>query len=97
MNVHLYEACWNRKNLPYLLISVSVLKVQYFHMASWLSWLERRPVTAEVDGSSPFWVVSDRFFIDHTINQFVVTEKVQWLFFKKYPCGFIVGTYWVVN
>ena len=26
-------------------------------MAQWLSWLERRPVTAEVDGSSPFWVV----------------------------------------
>ena len=25
--------------------------------AQWLSWLERRPVTAEVDGSSPFWVV----------------------------------------
>ena len=24
--------------------------------AWWLSWLERRPVTAEVDGSSPFWV-----------------------------------------
>ena len=27
-------------------------------MAQWLSWLERRPVTAEVEGSSPFWVVS---------------------------------------
>ena len=26
-------------------------------MASWLSWLERRPVTAEVEGSSPFRVV----------------------------------------
>ena len=26
-------------------------------MARWLSWLERRPVTAEVEGSSPFWVV----------------------------------------
>ena len=26
-------------------------------MAEWLSWLERRPVTAEVEGSSPFWVV----------------------------------------
>ena len=25
-------------------------------MARWLSWLERRPVTAEVDGSSPFRV-----------------------------------------
>ena len=27
-------------------------------MASWLSWLERRPVTAEVVGSSPIGVVS---------------------------------------
>ena len=26
-------------------------------VAQWLSWLERRPVTAEVEGSSPFWVV----------------------------------------
>ena len=26
-------------------------------MASWLSWLERRPVTAEVVGSSPIRVV----------------------------------------
>ena len=30
-------------------------------LAQWLSWLERRPVTAEVVGSSPIWVVS--FFI----------------------------------
>ena len=26
-------------------------------MAQWLSWLERRPVTAEVKSSSLFWVV----------------------------------------
>ena len=25
-------------------------------MAWWLSWLERRPVTAEAVGSSPIWV-----------------------------------------
>ena len=31
-------------------------------LAQWLSWLERRPVTAEVEGSSPFWVVSERNF-----------------------------------
>ncbi len=29
-------------------------------MAQWFSWLERRPVTAEVEGSSPFWVVNGR-------------------------------------
>ena len=28
-------------------------------MAQWLSWLERRPVTAEVESSSLFWVVSN--------------------------------------
>ena len=35
----------------------SVLRVHAYSMAQWLSWLERRPVTAEVEGSSPFWVV----------------------------------------
>ena len=29
----------------------------YFNMAQWLSWLERRPVTAEVVGSNPIRVV----------------------------------------
>ena len=39
----------------------AVLKVQYiFNMAQWLSWLERRPVTAEVESSSLFWVVSNK-------------------------------------
>ncbi len=28
-----------------------------FALAQWLSWLERRPVTAKVVGSSPIWVV----------------------------------------
>ena len=28
-------------------------------MAQWLSWLERRPVTAKVVGSSPIWVVCE--------------------------------------
>ena len=29
-------------------------------LARWLSWLERRPVTAEVVGSNPIRVVSER-------------------------------------
>ena len=29
-------------------------------MAQWLSWLERRPVTAKVESSSLFWVVYKR-------------------------------------
>ena len=32
-------------------------------MAWWLSWLERRPVTAEVVGSNPIRVVSERNLI----------------------------------
>ena len=28
-------------------------------MVQWLSWLERRPVTAKVESSSLFWVVSN--------------------------------------
>ena len=32
-------------------------------MAQWLSWLERRPVTAEVESSSLFWVVRSEFSI----------------------------------
>ena len=29
-------------------------------LAQWLSWLERRPVTAEAVGSSPIWVARGR-------------------------------------
>ena len=40
-----------------LISSDSVLKEQTkVNKAQWLSWLERRPVTAEVIGSSPLWV-----------------------------------------
>ena len=38
-----------------------VLKVHTFNMAQWLSWLERRPVTAEVESSSLFWVVVSKW------------------------------------
>ena len=33
-------------------------------MAQWLSWLERRPVTAKVTGSNPVWVVRFLFPCD---------------------------------
>ena len=38
-------------------------------MAQWLSWLERRPVTAEVTGSSPVWVVCMNNFIRGILAQ----------------------------
>ena len=47
----------------------AVLKV-HDQMAQWLSWLERRPVTAEVAGSSPAWVV-------HTKHERPVVQKLQ--------------------
>ena len=38
--------------------AASRVQIPYWmFLAQWLSWLERRPVTAEVEGSSPFWVV----------------------------------------
>ena len=43
-------------------------------MAYWLSWLERRPVTAEVEGSSPFWVVC------FNNNMSDITSKVETLY-----------------
>ena len=39
-----------------VLVQCVVLKVRNIIKAQWLSWLERRPVTAEVRGSSPLWV-----------------------------------------
>ena len=46
-------------------------------MAWWLSWLERRPVTAEAVGSSPIWVVSgtERSVPDFTILVCSVYEQ----------------------
>ena len=41
-------------------------------MAQWLSWLERRPVTAEVVGSSPIWVVQ----LNDMFNSFPVGSGV---------------------
>ena len=38
-------------------------------MASWLSWLERRPVTAEVAGSSPAGVVCNESYFSGIIAQ----------------------------
>ena len=37
-------------------VSDRVIRIASYDMAQWLSWLERRPVTAEVTGSSPVWV-----------------------------------------
>jgi hypothetical protein len=48
-----------------------VLRV-HTHKARWLSWLERRPVTAEVVGSSPIRVV---ILIQFSSNQYGSLKK----------------------
>ena len=51
-------------------------------MAQWLSWLERRPVTAEVESSSLFWVVSiarceDKQFDNRDLSSAVRASALQ--------------------
>ena len=47
------------EHLPYKQrVTGSIPVVPTIYMAQWLSWLECRPVTPEVEGSSPFWVAS---------------------------------------
>src|SRR3712207_8494962 len=56
-----------RSSWMLVLVLCEVLKVHmYFQMAQWLSWLERRPVTAKVVGSSPIWVVCILRSEEHT-------------------------------
>ena len=43
-------------------------------MARWLSWLERRPVTAEVVGSSPIRVV---FAYNEVLQIWLITNQLQ--------------------
>ena len=47
-------------------------------MAQWLSWLERRPVTAEVVGSNPIWVASKQaMYLSHCLFCFICIFIVQ--------------------
>ena len=52
---------YETKGCRYSVVQYVVLKVCKMPlMARWLSWLERRPVTAEVVGSNPIRVVNKR-------------------------------------
>ena len=53
-------------------------------MAQWLSWLERRPVTAEVEGSSPFWVVR---FSERKIEYGILAQLGEHLPYKQRVTG----------
>ena len=61
-------------------------------MAQWLSWLERRPVTAEVTGSSPVWVVHkwttvERLFCILCINYGILAQLGEHLPYKQRVTG----------
>ena len=52
------------EHLPYkqrVTGSIPVVPTILLNMAQWLRWLECRPVTPEVEGSSPFWVANSIF------------------------------------
>ena len=50
-------------------------------MAQWLSWLERRPVTAEVESSSLFWVVCTK------VQQGIIAQLGEHLPYKQGVIG----------
>ena len=56
-------------------------------MAQWLSWLERRPVTAEVEGSSPFWVVSIFKILFNFISHGIIAQLGEHLPYKQGVTG----------
>ena len=53
-------------------------------MAQWLSWLERRPVTAEVESSSLFWVVC---FKKKQMNNGILAQLGEHLPYKQRVIG----------
>ena len=46
-------------------------------MARWLSWLERRPVTAEVEGSNPFRVATCEYPSTHDASYLIIGVLAQ--------------------
>ena len=56
-------------------------------MASWLSWLERRPVTAEVESSSLFWVVCIERYNDNSISYGIIAQLGEHLPYKQGVIG----------
>ena len=56
-------------------------------MARWLSWLERRPVTAEVDGSNPFRVACIFGYITTYMQFWVLAQLGEHLPYKQRVTG----------
>ena len=55
--------------------------------AQWLSWLERRPVTAEVESSSLFWVVCIERYNDNSISYGIIAQLGEHLPYKQRVIG----------
>ena len=64
-----------------------ILKVHTFNMAQWLSWLERRPVTAEVESSSLFWVDCIERYNDNSISYGIIAQLGEHLPYKQGVIG----------
>ena len=56
-------------------------------LARWLSWLERRPVTAEVEGSSPFRVAGIERCRDNSISHGIIAQLGEHLPYKQRVIG----------
>ncbi len=56
-------------------------------MAQWLSWLERRPVTAEVAGSSPAWVAHESKIVLMIISYGILAQLGEHLPYKQRVTG----------
>ena len=63
------------EHLPYKQrVTGSIPVVPTIYMAQWLSWLECRPVTPEVEGSSPFWVAT--CWCGSMVEQLICNQQV---------------------
>ena len=56
-------------------------------MAQWLSWLERRPVTAEVESSSLFWVVCIERYKTYNLIVGIIAQLGEHLPYKQGVIG----------
>ena len=56
-------------------------------MAQWLSWLERRPVTAKVVGSSPIWVVYSEILYSLQVTRGILAQLGEHLPYKQRVIG----------
>ena len=71
--------------------SAKIVDLMYYGtydiMAQWLSWLERRPVTAKVVGSSPIWVAHNLHITQCELVNGVLAQLGEHLPYKQRVIG----------